>query len=68
MSNQQKGNSAEKLRNSVIQLDLLRQSGAMFFKQNSGANDRLSVILENPASDEAHEVLNLQEASEQTVR
>lgn len=61
MSNQQKGNSAEKLRSSVVQLDLLRQSGAMFFKQNSGANDRLSIILENPASDEAHEVLNLQQ-------
>lgn len=61
MSNQQKGNSAERLRSSVVQLDLLRQSGAMFFKHNSGANDRLSVILENPASDEAHEVLNLQQ-------
>jgi ubiquinone/menaquinone biosynthesis C-methylase UbiE len=61
MSKQQKGNSAEKLRSSVLQLDKIRQGGGMFFKQNSGANDRFSTILDNPASDEAHEVLNLQQ-------
>lgn len=61
MSKQHNGNSAEKLRNSVIQLDKLRQAGGMFFKQNSGASDRLTAILENPAADEAHEVLNLQQ-------
>lgn len=61
MSKQHEGNSAEKLRSSVLQLDQLRQDGGMFFKQNTGASDRLSAILENPASDEAHEVLNLQQ-------
>jgi ubiquinone/menaquinone biosynthesis C-methylase UbiE len=61
MSKQHKGNSAEKLHDSVTQLDQLRQAGSMFFKQNSGASERLSTILENPAADEAHEVLNLQQ-------
>lgn len=61
MSKQHHGNSADKLQDSVTQLEQLRQAGSMFFKKNKGASDRLSSILENPASDEAHEVLNLQQ-------
>jgi ubiquinone/menaquinone biosynthesis C-methylase UbiE len=61
MSKQFSGDSAQRLHLAVTQLDQLRKAGSEFFKQNSGASARLSAILENPAADEAHEILNFQQ-------
>jgi SAM-dependent methyltransferase len=55
------GTSADRLAGAARLADGMRQSGALFFKANPIASDRLDTILKNPAEDEAHEVLNLQE-------
>lgn len=63
LSNTHQGNSAEKLGNSIKILSSVKDSGAQFFKENHIANDRFASIKDNPVSDEAHEILNIQNQS-----
>ena len=55
------GSSAERLTAATKYADQMRKDGARFFAANPLASARLQAIMENPAEDEAHEVLNLQE-------